>query len=70
MPVATFTAGQTQTLRVEMNFSSLKIAKDWSVVVYGEKAGGTVSIKHRNGWTSDKLPVIASGSPPSPSASP
>jgi len=70
LPVTTFAAGQTRTVRVEMDFGSTNRAKDWSVIVHGEKAGGTVSIIHKNGWTSDKLPVIASRSPPSPSPTP
>ena len=49
-------AGQSIEITTEWDFSKSNIAKDWSVVVWGEN--GPVSITHNGGWTSDELPVI------------
>ena len=52
-----FTAGQTVQITLDANWIDKNYAKDWSVVVWGEK--GAVSVTHKNGLASDKLPYIA-----------
>lgn len=50
------TAGESVTVNTEWNFTDANVAKDWSVVAWGEM--GDLTLTHDGGWTSDILPVI------------
>ena len=49
-------AGQTITFTADWNWVDANYSKDWSVTAWGSK--GNVTITHKNGLNSDKLPYI------------
>jgi len=48
--------GETTQVTVEMDFRNAAVAKDWSVVAYGDK--GKVTLTHNGGKTTGSLPLI------------
>ena len=49
-------AGETMTFTGDWNWVDANYSKDWSVVAWGSK--GNVTVTHKNGLKSDKLPFI------------